>query len=54
MQQRQLARALETAAGEQTQVPPQAQGPPQGLTTQLPEVADLSAESCRPLHREHP
>jgi len=56
MQQRYLARAHETAAGKQTQGPPQAQGPPQRLTTQLPEIADLSAVRCRPLHREleHP
>jgi len=38
----------------QTQGLPQAQGPPQGLTMQLPEVGDLSAEDCRPLQHEHP
>ena len=54
MQQRYRARAHETEAGEQTQGLPQAQGPPQGLTMQLPEVGDLSAEDCRPLQHEHP
>jgi len=53
-----LAPAHETAAGERMQGPPEAQvpqqKPPQRLTTQLPEIADLSAVRCLPLHREHP
>ena len=52
MHQMYRARAHETEAGEQTQGLPQAQGPLQGLMTQLPEVADLSALRCWLLHRE--